>query len=922
MKPSVTLPGLKNIQFRWRFQFRAWARYVLNGVRKCDWRWLGVAAKIIAAGMMASTCGHAQTPSELLSEADRLADQGNWFRAAPLYAKAEKGFQRAGDRRNELYAKFGRLHGDTEAGLYRATRAQVVLDLTYPLVEGDPQLKIRALALLGTIDLNLDTAAAGDDWRQLLAVATATGDRKWQNRASGYLGLVAGLNGNIGAAGGALYQAVMKAEQLGDASGEVYFATWIANGMAVNNMADRAVQLLDRAEELARKSGFTEMPLQFSIAKVRALLQLPERQKAHGREEGKKLLAATLDVARKNGVSGAETELLSQAGQLAIEERDFAGAEQSFKEVVEISKAADLPREEADGLLHLSQLYRTEDAPTKAVPAINRGIEVLRRVEEAYDFPMYVAEKAEVEAALGALAAADALYDRATDLIDGLLVNAQTSRMKTEMIAAVGDIYVAHFHLAWDRLHDPDKAFRIVESARGRALLDSIRYARQSGPLSPETPGAQEIARLQGVLVHEDLSAAQRHKLLDQLDHAYFWMGPTEFAQSRKEMELLRRPPVSLSAIRRQLAANESLIEFVLDTKKSYALEISQAGLEVHELPGRPQIDGLVSHFLSGIRNKQESVDLAKALYSRVLSPAIAKRTTAIVIVPDGSLNLVPFEALLDENGATINKRVTIASVPSATIYLTLKTAPTQTTPTRPFLGVAYSPEQSAAVQLASNTRGIFDLRKSELKPLPFAREEIAEAAKALGKDSVELDGAAASEAALKALALRDFKIIHIAAHGIANEAEPDRAALLLAPGNDSEDGLWQSREIRQTRLNADLVVLSACDTGTGRLEGQEGIMNLARAFLIAGAKSVVASLWQVDDRSTATLMSFFYEHLAAGLEVREALRQAQLDFMKEFGDKAQPYYWAGFEVIGDGTRRINFKTNKPKPGPAKANIR
>jgi CHAT domain-containing protein len=276
----------------------------------------------------------------------------------------------------------------------------------------------------------------------------------------------------------------------------------------------------------------------------------------------------------------------------------------------------------------------------------------------------------------------------------------------------------------------------------------------------------------------------------------------------------------------------------------------------------------------------------------------------------------------MDGEGATINKRVAVASAPSATVYFTLKTAPTQTAATRPFLGVAYSPPQPATAELASSTRGLFDLGKLDLRPLQAAREEIGEAARVLGKDSVTLDGAAASEAGLKALALRDFRIIHIAAHGIGNEAEPDRAALLLAPGNNSEDGLWQSREIRQTRLNADLVVLSACETGTGRLEGQEGIMNLARAFLIAGAKSVVASLWQVDDRSTATLMGFFYEHLAAGLEVREALRQAQLDFIKQFGDRAQPYFWAGFEVIGDGTRRINFKTDKPKPGPAKANIR
>jgi CHAT domain-containing protein len=141
---------------------------------------------------------------------------------------------------------------------------------------------------------------------------------------------------------------------------------------------------------------------------------------------------------------------------------------------------------------------------------------------------------------------------------------------------------------------------------------------------------------------------------------------------------------------------------------------------------------------------------------------------------------------------------------------------------------------------------------------------------------------------------------------------EPDRAALVLAAGGGDEDGLWQAREIRRTRLNADLIVLSACETGVGRLQGEEGVMNLARAFLSSGARSVVASLWSVEDRSTATIMESFYEHLAAGLSVSEALRQAQLDFIKDYGPMAKPSLWAGFEVIGDGTRRINFATNKP----------
>ncbi len=155
---------------------------------------------------------------------------------------------------------------------------------------------------------------------------------------------------------------------------------------------------------------------------------------------------------------------------------------------------------------------------------------------------------------------------------------------------------------------------------------------------------------------------------------------------------------------------------------------------------------------------------------------------------------------------------------------------------------------------------------------------------------------------------IADFKIIHLAVHGVSDTTEPDRAALVLAPGNGSEDGVWQSREITRFRLNADVVVLSACETGSGRLQGQEGVMNLARAFLIAGSRSVVASLWAVDDRSTATLMESFYQHLKTGITVNEALRQAQLDFIKDYGDKAKPNMWAGFEVIGNGTSRFNFQ--------------
>jgi CHAT domain-containing protein len=218
---------------------------------------------------------------------------------------------------------------------------------------------------------------------------------------------------------------------------------------------------------------------------------------------------------------------------------------------------------------------------------------------------------------------------------------------------------------------------------------------------------------------------------------------------------MLRRPPVSLATIRRELANGESLVEFVLDAKRSYVLQVSRAGLDVHEIPERAEIDRLVNQFLSAVKNKRESADMAKAVYERILSPVLPKRATSVIIVPDGSLHLVPFGALVDENGETLVKRLSVMSVPSATVYSTLKADRKRMPATKPFLGVAFSPEKPDPMQLASNTRGVFDLQAPKLEPLQFAREEIDEAAKVLGKNSVTLEGTAASEAALKALASR-----------------------------------------------------------------------------------------------------------------------------------------------------------------------
>ena len=821
--------------------------------------------KAIALFLSAVSVVLAQNASDLLAKADAFANQGNWFKAAPLYAEAEAAFRKTGDTRNALYAKFGRLHRDVESGAYRAVHDEVSRDLANPVVTGDSLLRIRALSLLGNIDLNIDTRAGIEDWQEVLAIATSISDAKWQNRARGELGLLAGVNGDLASAALALQQSIVKAESLGDVPGQLHFSIWLANGMAHNGRADSALRILDRATALAEKSGH-DMPLDLYTARITALTSLPEEQILKGRETARSVLNTALAQARASGIVVAEGALLNQAGQLELDAGNTAAAEVAITRALGIAKKANLPREEAEALRRLSALYRKTHQPAKALTAIDRSISVLQRVEEAYDLPRFVAEKAEVEIELGNVRTADALYDRASTLIEGLLVNAPSSLVKSSMIAALSEIYIAHFRLAWNRLHDGPKAFQIIENVRGRTLYDSIRYARLTTPTDRQSPQELEIVRLQKSLLHEQLTAQQTRRVLAQLDEAYYRLIPIEYGRVRKEMALRRQPPVSVAAIRRLLGPRESLVEYVFDKEACYALQITQTGLRVHALPGRAEIGRTAKAFVTAIRNQSDSKASATALYQQVLKPVTPPASSSLVVIPDGSLHLIPFGALVDEQGAYVESRLTISAAPSATIYYTLRTAAKRATPSRPFLGVAYSASETG--QPAATKRDLADLRAGNLKPLQFGREEISEAAKAMGPGSVTLDGGGSSEAALKSQPLGDFKVLHFAAHGVSSESEPDRAALVLLPGRDSEDGLWQAREIQRTRLNADVVVLSACETGSGRLQGQEGVMNLARSFLTAGAKSVVASLWSVDDRSTATLMESFYTHLAQGATV------------------------------------------------------
>jgi CHAT domain-containing protein len=214
----------------------------------------------------------------------------------------------------------------------------------------------------------------------------------------------------------------------------------------------------------------------------------------------------------------------------------------------------------------------------------------------------------------------------------------------------------------------------------------------------------------------------------------------------------------------------------------------------------------------------------------------------------------------------------------------------------------AFAGSAGAADEDAAATRALkVGLR---LGPLPAARREL-EALRSLAPEQARIWlGADATEERAKTVG-RDAQVLHFATHGFADEQFPLESGLALATppagDKDRDNGILQAWEIFESlRLDASLVTLSACQTGLGKELAGEGLLGLTWAFQYAGARSVLASLWEVDDAATAELMRLFYGHIGRGVPKAEALRLAQVELLRR-RPTAAPYFWAAFQLMGEG---------------------
>ncbi len=418
------------------------------------------------------------------------------------------------------------------------------------------------------------------------------------------------------------------------------------------------------------------------------------------------------------------------------------------------------------------------------------------------------------------------------------------------------------------------EAFDYVERSKSRALVDMLATKQDFAAGGSSKAGNAMLARL---------------NVADLESRSHIALKTEESGSGRRTLQVVRQELrstapelstlVSVSSVppdelRPLIRPDETLVEYYYQGTELYVFVLNRAGLKAVRLDA----DGLVTQtqvFRKGIENPQsnEWTEVSRALYARLWQPLEGDVPGSnVIVVAHGVLHYLPFAALQRADGSFLVDRHNVRLLPSASVLKFLK--PTLTKKRAPVLAF-----------------GNPDLGDPKLD-LQFAEDE-AKTVTRLYPASKLFTRKAASETAFKQSATT-YSRIHLASHGKFQADAPLTSGLYLA-GDASNDGLLTVGELYSMSINADLVTLSACETGLGKIANGDDVVGLTRGFLYAGSRAIVASLWSVDDKATAELMQVFYKNLAS-MDKSEALRQAQLKSRQTY---PHPYYWAAFQLTG-----------------------
>ncbi|MBD1263104.1 CHAT domain-containing protein [Maribacter polysiphoniae] len=461
-------------------------------------------------------------------------------------------------------------------------------------------------------------------------------------------------------------------------------------------------------------------------------------------------------------------------------------------------------------------------------------------------------------------------------------------------------IYTLHASKADDSLID--KAFYYLEKSKSVLLLEALLNAK-----------ATEFANIPHEVLERESQLKSKitfiEKKLNTSKTGNFELEGELFVLKNDHLNLIQKiesnypayynlkygtKVISLTKTQDLLEKDELLISFFYGNNAIYAISIENNTKKIIRLPIDSEFETSITKIYRMLSNpKSDAMALGRttyAIYEQLLAPFLkSTNQKKVIIMADGLLNYIPFAAL-NTNPEGINylaESHAISYVNSATLLSELR----QRQP-KEHTVLAFAPSFDGTVNVSNADRG-------KLLPLPSNKKEVEQILSSFdGRSYIDED---ASLLNFKSQ-LSSFGMVHLATHAIFDDTAPEYSYLAFSQnGNPTEDLLYVA-DLYNLKIDADLVTLSACESGLGDLKRGEGFMSLARGFFYSGAASIASTLWKVNDASSATLMGSFYKNLSKGDAKDVALQKSQLHFLNTNRDNglSHPYYWSGFVISGN----------------------
>ena len=541
------------------------------------------------------------------------------------------------------------------------------------------------------------------------------------------------------------------------------------------------------------------------------------------------------------------------------------------------------------------------------------------------------------------------VFDTLSVLIDRMRLSYLADDSKINLVRQTKPVFaeaiktsLALFEHTQDQTY-AEQAFSFSEKSKALVLLEALKEAKarqfaglEEEDLQKEKALKQQIARLEADIYAEQGNASPDVKKLqawnEELLEVYssyetlieeFERQSPEYYRLKYDTRILK--VADIQSDENLLSEDQVLLEFFVGEDVIYAFLISRDDFRVETLPLDFPLASTVNTFrqsINGFLNDPEEtlpVYLTKAedLYQKIWAPLANDLPKNLIIIPDDVLGLLPFEALISETAEEgqplqelpyLIKQHQISYNYSATLLKEhLKAEDKQRTSSK-VLAFAPTFEQNIdqpSEEFVNNPIALNTARKRSvnqrrgLQPLFFNRPEVEAISQIVG--AKVLIGPDANKANFRELAPR-YRFLHIATHGLADNEAPDYSFVAFTQPADTIllDEVLLVNELYTLALNADMVVLSACETGIGKIQRGEGIVSLARGFSYAGVRSIITTLWNISDERSNDLMTAFYTELKKGASKDEALRHAKMQFVISKSNLAHPYFWAGFVPLGD----------------------